>query len=76
MIHSKKGLYLVQIGGRICAQQSIFSMKSFIACTISETPHYLEVRKYKMWEQTVCNMASIQDKVQESLWWLLKFQSY
>ena len=79
MRYSTKELYLVQIGRRICAQESIFSTKSLIACKISETPHYSEVSKYKVWEQTVCfipqyDRANIQDKVQEAVWWLLKFQ--
>lgn len=54
MNYSTKGLYLVQIGRRICAQESIFFVKSLIKCKISEYFHYSKVRKYKMFEQTMC----------------------
>lgn len=71
-LYSTKGLCLVQIGRRICAQVSILSVKSVIAFKISESPHYSEVRKYKMWEQTLCftapyDRANIEDSVQESM---------
>lgn len=52
--HERIVLSANRLGRRICAQESIFFVKSLIKCKISEYFHYSKVRKYKMFEQTMC----------------------